>query len=568
MALNFVSISFSKLKSEIETFLKNEYNKAGILFSVASPYGQILSVIENLHQLSILYLKNAINNFDLSNPNSQNIRIIRNAAIAAGHIPTRGISASGTLRFTLKPSVDLEKEITGGRVSFQNRLLIKNKTNSLDYSFNIGVDQMTQRITPGYQFFVPIIQGKWKTSGFTGLGEPLQTFQISEVGQKDIDNFNVEVLVNGEVWTLKKHLWDMIPDEKAVVVRTGFNGGIDIVFGNGGFGMIPPLTSSIYVSYLVTDGSIGNIFRRTQNDWSFVDDMVDGNGVSIDAEKLFDISIYTDINFGADKESLLFTKNILPIVSSNSVLALPQQYAYEIKKLGVFSHVNAYEKSGTIFISATPNINLFKNQTQNYFNIDKGAFILDNYEKSKVDKYLRVGGSIQLTKKYKIVSPKLSHYAINIFVMPYSDATDESVNSQILDKISEYFLNLSRIDRIPKLDIIRELSNISDIHSVDIQFICAKNEDYHRENMNNLQNQLNMYADTTLVKAPTDYQPSTMIGLDSTLGDIIFDEDEIPVIRGDWKDRNGVYYSDDIDSSGMKAINIIKKGTVDSKNRK
>ena len=164
----------------------------------------------------------------------------------------------------------------------------------------------------------------------------------------------------GEIWTLKKHLWDMIPDEKAVVVRTGFNGGIDIVFGNGGFGMIPPLTSSIYVSYLVTDGSIGNIFRRTQNDWSFVDDMVDGNGVSIDAEKLFDISIYTDINFGADKESLLFTKNILPIVSSNSVLALPQQYAYEIKKLGVFSHVNAYEKSGTIFISATPNINLFK----------------------------------------------------------------------------------------------------------------------------------------------------------------------------------------------------------------
>lgn len=568
MALNFVSISFSKLKSEIETFLKNEYNKAGILFSVASPYGQILSVIENLHQLSILYLKNAINNFDLSNPNSQNIRIIRNAAIAAGHIPTRGISASGTLRFTLKPSVDLEKEITGGRVSFQNRLLIKNKTNSLDYSFNIGVDQMTQRITPGYQFFVPIIQGKWKTSGFTGLGEPLQTFQISEIGQKDIDNFNVEVLVNGEIWTLKKHLWDMIPDEKAVVVRTGFNGGIDIVFGNGGFGMIPPLTSSIYVSYLVTDGSIGNIFRRTQNDWSFVDDMVDGNGVSIDAEKLFDISIYTDINFGADKESLLFTKNILPIVSSNSVLALPQQYAYEIKKLGVFSHVNAYEKSGTIFISATPNINLFKNQTQNYFNIDKGAFILDNYEKSKVDKYLRVGGSIQLTKKYKIVSPKLSHYAINIFVMPYSDATDESVNSQILDKISEYFLNLSRIDRIPKLDIIRELSNISDIHSVDIQFICAKNEDYHRENMNNLQNQLNMYADTALVKAPTDYQPSTMIGLDSTLGDIIFNEDEIPVIRGDWKDRNGVYYSDDIDSSGMKAINIIKKGTVDSKNRK
>jgi hypothetical protein len=37
----------------------------------------------------------------------------------------------------------------------------------------------------------------------------------------------------------------------------------------------------------------------------------------------------------------MFTKNILPIASNNFVLGLPQQYAYEIKKLGVFSHVNA-----------------------------------------------------------------------------------------------------------------------------------------------------------------------------------------------------------------------------------
>jgi hypothetical protein len=62
------------------------------------------------------------------------------------------------------------------------------------------------------------------------------------------------------------------------------------------------------------------------------------------------------------------------------------------------------------------------------------------------------------------------------------DSTDDSVNAQILDKISEYFLNLSRIDRIPKLDIIREIT-ISDIHSVDVQFLCKNNEDYHSENM-------------------------------------------------------------------------------------
>ena len=58
--MNFTSIRFSDIKGQIEDFLKSEYNKAGILFSSASPYGQILSVLENLHQLSFLYLKNSI----------------------------------------------------------------------------------------------------------------------------------------------------------------------------------------------------------------------------------------------------------------------------------------------------------------------------------------------------------------------------------------------------------------------------------------------------------------------------------------------------------------------------
>jgi hypothetical protein len=300
--------------------------------------------------------------------------------------------------------------------------------------------------------------------------------------------------------------------------------------------------------------------------------MLSADGQAINVDKVFNIEIYTDINFGADKESLLFTKNILPISSNNFVLALPQQYAYAIKRLGVFSHVNAYEKSGTIFIVATPNIRLFKNQNADYFSIDMAAFILDNYEKSKIDKYLRTGGNIQLTRKYKVISPVISYYVVNIFVISYSDATDDSVNAQILDKISEYFLDLSRIDRVPKLDIIRELSTITDIHSVDIQFISKKNEDYHNENMTMAANKVNKYAssfntDISTATLVPGYNPYSVQGLDPVLGDIIFEPNEIPVIRGGFYDRNGVYYSDSVEGNGLRSVNIIKKGTVDSKNR-
>jgi len=568
---NFSSISFSGIKAEIERYLTTEFANASVIYSPASPYGQILSVLENLHQMSILYLKNAITQLDLSQPNSVNPRVIRNAAIFAGHNPGRAVSATGTLKFSLKSTTDIDKDIPGGRITISNKTLMRNKTNSLDYSTNIGVEKVTHKITPNYQFYLNIIQGKWNFRTFTGNGFPLQSFSAQESGQKDVENFNIEVYVNGVMWSLKKHIYEMLPDEEACVVRTGFDSGIDIIFGNGGFGAIPPLGAPIVVRYLSTDGSIGNIFRRTRDDWKFIDDILDGNGETLDLSKVFNVDIATDINFGADTESLLFTKSILPIASNNFVLATAQQYAYEIKKLGVFSHVNAYERTGTIFIVATPNIKLFKNQNANYFTIDLRAFELDAYEISKIDKYLKIAGTIQLTRKYKIQSPKLSFYVMNIYVMSYSDATDDSVNAQILDKISEYFLSLKRMDRIPKLDLIKELSAISDIHSVDVQFVSKKNEDYHREEILRIQNAQasldSSYGSNLSYNNNPNYDKNAVLGLDPVLGDILFEAEEIPIVRGGWQDRNGMYYSDEIDGNQMKSVNIIKKGVIDSKKR-
>lgn len=566
----FAGLAFSNIKLEVERFLQTEHNKAGILFSPASPYGQILSVLEGMHQLSMLYLKNSLSQFDLSEVNSNNPRIIRSAAILAGHNPSRAVSATGTLKITLLGSVDIQKEIPGGRLTFANRLLLQNVTNGLDYSLNLGVDTRTFIISPRFSAFLPIIQGKWISTTYTSDGSPLQTFQIDELGENDVENFNYEILVNGQIWTVKKHLWDLLPDEQSCVVRTGFTGGLDLIFGNGNFGAIPPIATSIQINYIQSAGSDGNIFRRTANDFKFIDDVLDGNGETIDITKFFIIDIFNDINFGSDRESLEFTKNILPIASNNFVLGLPQQYAYEIKKLGVFSHVNAYERTGTIFIVATPNIKLFKNQNADYFSVDMSAFTLDEYEKRKIDLFLKASGSMQLTTKYKITSPKLSFYVINVFVISYSDATDDSVTGQILSAISDYFLNLNRIDRIPKLDIIRVLSNIKDIHSIDIQFISKKNEDYHRENLRMLANQQmtsSRNPNVSTQKKMPSYDPNLILGLDNVMGDIIFTPDEIPVCRGGWFDRNDVYYADTTEGNSLKSVNVIKKGVVDSKNK-
>jgi len=571
--MNLTEISFSRVKSEIELYLKQEYSKSNILFTPASPYGQILLVMENLYQLSMLFLKNSIKQFDLSEANALNGRVIRNAAIYVGHIPSRNISATGTIKFTVKTSSDLESDLPGGRITFNNRTALKNKTNGLEYSLNLGTDSLTYKVNPSSQFFISIIQGKWERITFTSNGEQNQTFQVNlRNNQKDIENFNYEVTVNGEYWTVKKHLYDLLPDEKACIVRTGFNGGIDVIFGNGGFGAIPTLASPIEINYLVSDGSSGSIFRRTPNDWTFTDLPIDGFGGTIEPTKIFDLSIFTDINFGADRENLNFTKNILPIVSNNFVIGLPQQYAYQIKRLGIFSHVNAYtDDNGVVYIVATPNIKLFKNTNSDYFNVDIAAFELDDYEKTKIDQYLRAGGNIQLTKRYVITSPRLSYYIINLFIITYSDASDDSVRSQIYDKISEYFLNFNRLDRVPKSDLVSQISSIKEIHSVEINFISRKNEDFHKQALLQQQNRAsnvnNTFTTTETVNPDPDYNPLIYTGLDPILGDIIFEPNEIPIVRGGWYDRNNTYFSNNLDDGGLKSVNIIKKGTIDVKFR-
>ena len=123
------------------------------------------------------------------------------------------------------------------------------------------------------------------------------------------------------------------------------------------------------------------------------------------------------------------------------------------------------------------------------------------------------------------------------------------------------------MDRIPKLDLIKELSSISDIHSVDLQFISKKNEDFHRQNINRTKNAQIFGKNKLPIRINPDYNPIEIKGLDPILGDIIFDAEEIPIIRGGWRDRNEIYYSPDIEGNQLKSVNIINKGVVDSKKR-
>ena len=57
------------------------------------------------------------------------------------------------------------------------------------------------------------------------------------------------------------------------------------------------------------------------------------------------------------------------------------------------------------------------------------------------------------------------------------------------------------------------------------------------------------------------YNSSQLVGIDPVLGDIVIGKNELIILRGGWRNRNGVFFSEDPKTNiGFSTVNIIWKG--------
>jgi hypothetical protein len=650
---NRIELNYTNITNQIKSWLGTIYDKSSILFNASSPYGQILEVTKEFFLQNILYLKNAVRQLDIEQANSK--RMISNIARISGHNPSRAISAKGTLKFKLKQGVPIDKYVSNGQVIIYDNTLIKNRTNGLFYSLKIGNFRNYFSLLPGCQFFINVVQGRYETQTFTGDGTIIQSFQVTVSNSAAIDNFDYKVTLNGINLQIKDHIYDMLENEYACYTRTGFNGGLDVYFGNGVNGIVPPIGSVIEVTYLLNNGLIGNILNNKLNDFIFIDDIYDDSGNAILVSQLFDIFIETDIKFASNGESVEYTKSVIPYVSRNFVLATPSQYIYHLKKLNMFSKVNAFntldmvnidiDSDGSLdqininemYLYLIPRITDYFSTDVNYFNVSLDAFYLDDTEKKRIINFLKIQGIISITSYIKILDPVKRFFIINVFIRRFQDVLEDNIRENVITKLSEFFATYSRYDRIIKSDIIAGLKIIDGIDSVNIEFVGKANEDYHRDgallssnqksilnstyatNTNSVNvsadnyrnivvntNQNNSYYQYDLTKDGTNstnaqllanaitvngepildqkginntsigdstivaysdlskYDPKKMVGIDPILGDIIIGYNELIILRGGWKNRNDIYFSEDPNTAiGFSSVNIIWKGVTE-----
>ncbi len=550
---------FKKNRAKIQDLLQDtleiiqrRYNQANQLFTVASAWGQILFVLQNLSQLILYFIEDSITELDIRKASRESS--IYGLAALTGHNASRSTAARGQVEIIWNGTD--ATTVGGGAILIPRYAQIKFSNGGVSYVLNFPQEYTRINLNSSSKVSCEILEGSIKTSTFTGNGRSLQSYNVSDRITSAIDNFQVKVFVDSDEWKVYDSLYDIPFNSEGVLVRTGISSGIDIIFGNVNFGKVPPTGSTIQVQYLETLGSGGNInsLEPGKIAFEFSDDGTDSFGNSVSLQEYLKINCTVAPQLGTDKESIELTRILAPKTSRSFVLANPDNYITYFEKFGIFSIIEAFstfddqylDDDNIIYVLLVPDITQKLKSNETYFDIAETEFKLTEFQKNRLLQSIEDSGQKIVTTEVRILDPKISRYVLNILITVFESYDPDTIKGQIIDSISNYFIGIRRRDKIPRSDLISIVESVPGVDSVTLFFISEKNE---------------MYAKSVESLPDTDPKKKTVLGLDD-FGDILFDKDEIVILTGGWSDRAGLFYDKGADLNKLSSINIDIRKTV------
>ena len=544
---------FSKARAKIDdllsqtlSILQSKYAQSSQMFTVASSWGQILFVLQNLTQFILFFIEDSITEMNIKTATRE--ASIYGGAAQTGHYATRAGAAIGEIQIVWNGN-GIE-DVGGGAILIPNKSAITFDASGTTYILDLGQDSVRFNLNQGSSLNCRIIQGIVKNSTFRSDGTSLQTYNVSERYTGSIDNYNVNVYVNDLLWKVYDSLYDIPYGYKGVLVKTSVSQGIDIIFGNIKNGAIPAQGSVIRVEYLETIGVPGNINASDPSKilFSFNSDGLDIFGNDVTLNEYLKINCVTPPQMGSNPESLKLTRILAPKNSRSYVLANPDSYITYFEKYGTFSQIEAYSTTATgylddqnvIYLLLVPDVTLKLTSSQNYFNLQLSDFLISDFQKKAILENLDLSGQKIVTTEISIVSPKVSRYVINTVITAFEGYDPDTIKNSIINVYSQYFLSIRRRDLIPRSDLIALVESIPGVDSVMVFFVSEKNE---------------LYQISVAGLAENDPKRSILYGLNN-FGDIIMEKDEIIVISGGWTDSNNVFYDTGADLNKLSSVNI------------
>ena len=374
----------SDLVQQAVEYLVVKYEQVANVFTPASPFGQLLSVISNIAELIFTYISHTAEELNIRT--AQNIESIQGLAQLTGHEAYRGGSAYGVIGVKLNTNNNFE----GNHITIKNFSKFTINDTGCTYFMNLPTDSF--KLSVGGSFVsIPFMQGVIESQTFTSNGTALQSFNPVVKGMTDHNN--VAVRVNGKEWRKVDSLYDMPAydvdnpeSSECFVVKTSPTIGISIFFGNNSFGQIPPSGAIIEIIYIKTEGFSGNS-NSTGLTYNFIDMGIDESGYGVDLNEVLIVETIAPPMMGTNFEDPEFTKAIAPKASKSFVLATPENYVNFLSKYNQYSFIYAYHTKNddyiyddnVIYLKVIPNIKKKLSSSEDYFEIPTSEFVLDKY---------------------------------------------------------------------------------------------------------------------------------------------------------------------------------------------
>ena len=550
----------SELVQQAVEYLVLKYEQVANVFTPASPFGQLLTVISNIAELIFTYISHTAEELNIRT--AQNIESIQGLAQLAGHDVYRGGSAYGVMGIKLNTSNDFE----GNHLKIKNFSKFTIEETGCVYFMNLPTDSIKLSVGSNSFISVPFMQGEIETQTFTSNGTPLQSFNPVVKGMTDHNN--VAVRVNGKEWRKVNSLYDMPaydgdnPEEsECFIVKTSPTVGISIFFGNDNFGKIPPSGALIEVVYIKTSGFVGNS-NSTGLTYEFIDMGIDEYGNEVDLNEILIVETIAPPMLGTNYENPEFTKAIAPKASKSFVLATPENYVSFLSKYNQYSFIYAYNTKNdnninddnVIYLKVIPNIKKKLSSSEDYFEVPVSEFILDKYEKESLLSAIEGSGRMLIGTEVEIVNPEIKYFIIHVILRYFNNVDRTSISSNIRSVLNKYFLNINRSDIIPKSDLISIIENVEGVDTCDVYFMSKDNEMAKRNGY-----YYDAYGDMITVGKDEDPQ----VGIDN-YGNIVMDKGCVYIPRGGWRDANDNYYTVTPEDGKMGPLNIFFNEAIDS----
>jgi hypothetical protein len=545
------NILISGLLSSTYNFINKTYSQSKNLFTVASAWGQIMFVFQNISQLILYFIEDSITELNIEQATRD--YSIRSLARISGYDPKRTTTSQGEVVISWNSS---NSQAGGGSVIIPRNTQLRNQQNGQIYTLIIPSERITIPLSSQSQpQSFKIVQGNFDSSNYTSNGSPLLSFNVPTINGQNIDQFYVDVFVNEEKWRRYDSLYDIPLNAKGFIVKSGISNGIDVYFGNSFFGQIPQAGSRIRVEYLTNLGIKGNVYSTQNNPltWKFSTSGTDLYGASLDLNQYLNIVNSLDPDFGTDPDATSLIKIVAPKTSRAFVFANAQSYEIFLNKLGIFSQIQAYstfeddnlDDDNVVYIYLVPDITLNIASNQDYFSVPVQNFIVTQAQKTRILNLIEDSGSMIATTVVQIVDPVVKRFIMNITISTFVGFDPNTIKQQIRNKISEYMLNLKRRDKIPRSDMIAIIESVSGVDSVYVEFISEEDQN----GLRSLQNTAG--PDTTV-----NYQSSSI----DSFGDIIIGKNQLVIFRGGWSDLDGNNYTVSPVRGSLGPINITIQG--------